>query len=154
MKLLERINQSIGFTKNELRVVLFLIFAFLVGAGVKIYKSTVVADDPNSFNYSESDKTFQELSQSNYSASVDTISEANTNINVKSKKDLKLHSIAINTANKNELMRLPGIGETTAERIIAFRQENGYFKNETELLKVKGIGKKKLEQIKPYLTFN
>jgi hypothetical protein len=35
MKLLERINQSIGFTKNELRVVLFLILAFLVGAGVK-----------------------------------------------------------------------------------------------------------------------
>lgn len=154
MKLLERINQSIGFTKNELRVVLFLIFAFLVGAGVKIYKSTVVADDTNSFNYSESDKTFQELSQSNYSASVDTISGANTNISVKSKKDLKLHSIAINTANKNELMKLPGIGETTAERIIAFRQENGYFKNDTELLKVKGIGKKKLEQIKPYLTFN
>jgi competence protein ComEA len=154
MKLLERINQSIGFTKNELRVVLFLIFAFLVGAGVKIYKSTVVADDTNSFNYSESDKTFQELSQSNYSASVDTISEANTNVSVKGKKDLKLRSIAINTANKNELMKLPGIGETTAERIIAFRQGNGYFKNDTELLKVKGIGKKKLEQIKPYLTFN
>jgi competence protein ComEA len=154
MKLLKRINQSIGFTKNELRVVLFLIFAFLVGAGVKIYKSTVVADDTNSFNYSESDKTFQELSQSNYSASVDTISEANTNVSVKGKKDLKLRSIAINTANKNELMKLPGIGETTAERIIAFRQGNGYFKNDTELLKVKGIGKKKLEQIKPYLTFN
>ena len=154
MKLFERINQSIGFTKNELRVVLFLILAFLVGAGVKIYKSTAVTDDPNSFNYSESDKTFQELSQSNYSASVDTISEANTNVNVKSKNILKLHSIAINTANKNELMKLPGIGETTAERIIAFRQENGPLKNDTELLKVKGIGKKKLEQIKPYLTFN
>jgi comEA protein len=85
---------------------------------------------------------------------VDTISEANTNVSVKSKNDLKLHRIAINTANKNELMKLPGIGETTAERIIAFRQENGPFKNNTELLKVKGIGKKKLEQIKPYLIFN
>ena len=51
-------------------------------------------------------------------------------------------------------MKLPGIGETAAERIIAFRQENGPFKNNTELLKVKGIGKKKLEQIKPYLIFN
>jgi competence protein ComEA len=153
MKLLERINQSIGFTKNELRIVLFLILAFLVGAGVKIYKSIAITDNPNSFNYSESDKTFQELSQSNSAASVDTISEANTNINVKSKKDLKLQSIAINTANKIELMKLPGIGETTAERILSFRQENGPFKNETELLKVKGIGKKKLEQIKPYLSF-
>jgi competence ComEA-like helix-hairpin-helix protein len=137
MKLLERINQAIGFTKNELRVVLFLILA-----GVKIYKSTVIADDPNSFNYSESDKTFQELSQSSYAASVDTISEANTNVSIKSKKDLRLKSIAINTAEKAELMKLPGIGGTTAERIIAFRQENGPFKNDTELLKVKGIGKK------------
>jgi competence ComEA-like helix-hairpin-helix protein len=142
MKLLERINQAIGFTKNELRVVLFLILAFLIGAGVKIYKSTVIADDPNSFNYSESDKTFQELSQSSYAASVDTISEANTNVSIKSKKDLRLKSIAINTAEKAELMKLPGIGGTTAERIIAFRQENGPFKNDTELLKVKGIGKK------------
>jgi competence ComEA-like helix-hairpin-helix protein len=73
---------------------------------------------------------------------VDTISEANTNVSIKSKKDLRLKSIAINTAEKAELMKLPGIGGTTAERIIAFRQENGPFKNDTELLKVKGIGKK------------
>jgi competence ComEA-like helix-hairpin-helix protein len=153
MNLIERINQKFGFTKNELRVVLFLILAFLVGSGIKIYKTSFMADD-KSFDYSESDRVFQQLSQSNYPPSVDTITEVTSHENVNKKTDLKQHSIRINTANKNELMKIPGVGEVTAERIILFRKENGVFKNELDLLKVKGIGKKKLEQIKQYLTFD
>lgn len=153
MNLIERINQKIGFTKNELRVVLFLIFAFLVGSGIKIYKTSFMTDD-KSFDYSESDKVFQQLSQSNYAPSVDTITEVTSHEKVNKKNDLKQHSIRINTASKNELMKIPGVGEVTAERIILFRKEYGVFKNENDLLKVKGIGKKKLEQIKQYLTFD
>jgi competence protein ComEA len=153
MNLIERINQKMGFTKNELRVVLFLIFAFLVGSGIKIYKTSFMTND-KSLDYSESDRVFQQLSQSNYAPSVDTITEVNSREKVNKKTDLKQHSIRINTASKNELMKIPGIGEVTAERIILFREESGVFKNEMDLLRVKGIGKKKLELIKQYLTFD
>lgn len=53
----------------------------------------------------------------------------------------------INKMNKVQLMALPGIGETLAERIIAYRDENGFFTEIEELLNVEGIGEKKLEQI-------
>ena len=59
--------------------------------------------------------------------------------------------VNINTADKETLIQLPGIGPVTADAIIAYRKDNGNFKNNEELTKVKGIGDKTLARIKPYL---
>lgn len=60
--------------------------------------------------------------------------------------------ININTATKDELMLLPGIGEVLAQRIIAYRESHGDFQNVTDLAAVEGIGKTKLADILPYIT--
>ena len=60
--------------------------------------------------------------------------------------------ISINDAGKEEFMALPGIGEVLAERIVAFREENGNFSVPEELLNVEGIGKKRLEEILDLIT--
>lgn len=57
-------------------------------------------------------------------------------------------SVNLNTAGLNELRRLPGIGEKTAERIIELRKQKGSFNTVEELLEVKGIGKAKFEKLK------
>lgn len=62
------------------------------------------------------------------------------------------NKININTATKEELMLLPGIGEELSKRIIDYRTENGSFKSVEDLINVKGIGNKNLERIKDYLT--
>ncbi len=59
--------------------------------------------------------------------------------------------ININTASKEELMELDGVGEIIAERIIEYRS-NRTFENVEELTNVKGIGEKKMESIRPYVT--
>lgn len=59
--------------------------------------------------------------------------------------------ININTATEQQLMLISGIGEVTAQKIIAYRTENGDFKVVEDLLNVSGIGEKKLEQMKPYI---
>lgn len=56
--------------------------------------------------------------------------------------------VNINTATAGELVQLNGIGEATAEKIIADREANGPFKSIDDLTRVSGIGDKKLEAIR------
>jgi competence protein ComEA len=67
-------------------------------------------------------------------------------------KKLPTGKININTASKVDLMRLPGVGEVTAGKIIAKRRELGRFSSPEQLLDVKGIGPKKLAAMKDYVT--
>ena len=59
--------------------------------------------------------------------------------------------INVNKADAETLTRLEGIGPTLAERIVAYREENGAFESLDELLNVNGIGEKKLEKIEERL---
>ena len=59
--------------------------------------------------------------------------------------------VDVNTADRPELMQLPGIGPTLARRIIASRKTAGPFGRYGDLRRVRGIGPKKLERIRPYL---
>lgn len=56
--------------------------------------------------------------------------------------------ININTATVEELVKLPGVGEATANKIITYRKENGKFKTPEEIKNVPGIGDSKYENIK------
>ena len=58
----------------------------------------------------------------------------------------------INLATKIELLDLPGIGETYAERIIQYREENGPFETIEDIMKVKGIGESKFNDLKDKIT--
>ncbi len=60
--------------------------------------------------------------------------------------------VPINTATASELQKLPGIGPTLAERIIAFRKQSGGFSTVEQLLEVKGIGPAKLDRMRPFVT--
>lgn len=55
--------------------------------------------------------------------------------------------IDLNTADKAELMTLPGIGEKRADDIIHLREQKGRFSSPDELLEITGIGEKMLESI-------
>jgi len=75
---------------------------------------------------------------------------ADKNSEIKASKGLP-KDLNINTADKDQLIALPGIGPKAAEAILAYRKDNGNFKSVEELTKVKGIGDKTLEKIRLYL---
>lgn len=60
--------------------------------------------------------------------------------------------IDINRATEEDLLRVPGVGEKTAARILQLRQEKGRFDALADLTRIPGIKDKKLRQLEKYLT--
>ncbi len=60
--------------------------------------------------------------------------------------------VNINTATADQLTTLKGIGESTAQKIIDYRQQNGSFKSIEDIKNVSGIGDKKYAAIKDSIT--
>lgn len=87
---------------------------------------------------------------------VDLISsEAGQNIVVNSlgtNEEENNAKVNINTANKEKLETLPGIGETTAQKIIDYREQNGKFTKIEDLQNVSGIGEAKFNSLKDKIT--
>jgi competence protein ComEA len=59
--------------------------------------------------------------------------------------------IDLNRADAAGLMRIKGVGEKTAEAILAYRRAHGPFRDVRDLLQIKGIGEKKLEKLSPHI---
>jgi comEA protein len=60
--------------------------------------------------------------------------------------------ININSASAQELEQLPGVGKVIAERIVAYREQNGRFRRREDLMMVSGISEKKYEEIRSMIV--
>ncbi len=60
--------------------------------------------------------------------------------------------IDLNTATREDLMILPGIGEKTADRVLALRAESGGFATVSDLLQVKWLGPARLKRLRHLVT--
>ena len=61
-------------------------------------------------------------------------------------------ALNLNTATKDDLVALPGIGPAKAQSIVDYRNQHGPFRTVDELRKVKGIGEKLFLQIRPEVS--
>jgi competence protein ComEA len=62
--------------------------------------------------------------------------------------------VRINYATHTEIEKLPGIGPVKAAAIIKYRENNGFFTSDEELLQVKGIGPQSLEKLKEVISIH
>jgi len=161
-----KVSRKIGFTETEIKVILFLAVGFLIGFGVKLYKDNS-KPEYKIYNYSEQDSLFNyyntraenklnDKKNRNENKTVDSKEEVLdfSSANFEKKKSSpppEEKSININNADLETLIRLPGIGEKTAHKIIDLRSEKTKFENLEELMEVKGIGKVKFNKIKKFL---
>lgn len=61
-------------------------------------------------------------------------------------------TIDLNSAGQSELTRLPGVGPSTAAKIIEYRTSIGRFASPQQLMDVKGIGSKKFAKMQPFIV--
>jgi competence ComEA-like helix-hairpin-helix protein len=159
-----KLSVIIGLTETEIKILLFLVTAFLVGFSYKTFFEQVEENTEKVFDYSKEDSLFfaagDEPEQTDSVGSEDkpidykqevldfsppNFSESNSKVTPAEK------SINLNSANLDELILLPGIGKKTAERIIELRSKRGKFKSLKELSEIKGIGETKFQNIIRYL---
>jgi competence protein ComEA len=60
--------------------------------------------------------------------------------------------VSLNTASREELEKLPGIGPALAARIVEHRERYGRFRRAEHLLLVRGISERRFLQLRPYVT--
>jgi competence ComEA-like helix-hairpin-helix protein len=147
-----RLSDWLALTSTERKVILFLTGTVLAGAGIRLYQETFPSVPQ--FDYTASDSAFAALSaRENGGKEEEAAFVAGSNAEESTAEDdTATIKINVNTASKQELMTLPGVGEVISDRIIAYRSDVGPFRSVDELRKVKGISKRKLEQLLPFVV--
>lgn len=121
----DAINLAGGLTPNA--NIKNVNLAFILEDGQKLYIPNI------------NDKDIEYISKENGENIIDNAKSNNSKIN-------------INKATLEELQSLPGVGASTAQRIITYRTENGKFKSIEDLKNVSGIGDKKFESLKDNIS--
>ena len=117
--------------------------AYKLEDGMKVYIPTnQELNEKENGETNESEKENEILSKAEDYNKYITNAEGEKNNSVESEK------VNINTATQTELETLPGIGPSTALKIINYRKENGKFKNIEDLKEVSGIGETKFKNIR------
>jgi competence ComEA-like helix-hairpin-helix protein len=130
----------LDFTKSERKTVLFLLACFGLGMAIKSYRHF----HPSVPVFKETERLSVE-GASNPTAVNEETHEA---------RIARPSGIRLNRASLEELERIPGIGPVLGKRILDYRIQHGGFRSPGELMKVKGIGRKKFNQISPFLMMD
>lgn len=162
--MISELSKKIGFTTTEVKVILFFTGVFLAGYAYKEFFDSETDSEYTIFDYSEQDSLFNYYSGTDSESPEGLLSKNDIDIkrevlelspaefsNDKNSEPLTEKSINLNSAGIADLVKMPGIGEKTAENIIALRNIKGRFKTIEELMEVKGIGEVKFNKIKKFL---
>lgn len=158
---ISKLKTNLGVTQAELIIVSLLLLGLLVGT---IFRNQNVIEKAHEREYLAERiyKSLDSLAEAEKTTFIGTdyknnpikeLAEADTVVKKESyypkskKKELPKGKININSASRVELMKLPGVGEKTAMKIITQR-ELSPFNSIEDIQKVKGIGPKKFEKMK------
>jgi len=135
----------LNFTTQEIRALLLLLIALLVGSGITLYKRTHPQFAPE-LVLEKADLIPVGNLQTTAS------SPAGRQIPKGSDQPPKRVRININQATTEELESVPGLGPKLSQRIIEYRNIHGPFHKLDDLVNVSGIGPKNLEKFANHLV--
>lgn len=114
--------------------------------------TTIIIDNNIEYSTSLTKMTETKMTTRKTTSKIQTSSVSSKHKNVSTTAETtEFLWLDINSASAEELMKLHGIGEKTAEEIIAYREKNNGFSNIEEIMKVSGIGEKTFEAIREHI---
>lgn len=124
--------------------------AYVLEDGMKIYIPNVNEKTQNQdlTNTSDNEDNYVTKESGVQTANADGTTKANSN-NQNQSSNKKMN---INKATESELESLPGIGPSTAQKIISYRNEKGKFNSIEDIKNVSGIGDSKYNNIKGLIS--
>lgn len=153
-KILNKIQTLTSTTKSELMLISLVLIGTIFGALYKNYYFDAEKSNlKEAYLKADSLSTVKIDTNNLVLTSTDTLLIAKNERNqkvLKLNKDLPFEKININKAVKHELMKIPGIGEKSAESIIAIRKTKA-FESIENIKQIKGIGEKKFEKLKDFI---
>lgn len=139
------------FTPQERFTILFLVFLFVLGASLYLYKLNHLSFAP-AYTIQDFDKKMAPGQYASQPINYNLPLPSEPGKQPLKKKPAPRRSVNINTAGERELTTLPGVGPVYAQRIIAYREKHGSFKSIEEIKRIKGIGEKTFQKMQSYLT--
>jgi comEA protein len=136
-------------TDSEKKALLIITGTLLLSLIIQWIRPHIIRTDI--YDYSMEDSLFKVLSADTSRPFPYPDAKTSKSSDPSHNKELTPSGININTADQNELERLPRVGPATAKRILQYRSEKGPFPNIESLTRVRGIGPKTLERLKPFI---
>ena len=165
-KLIKNISIKLSLTDQEIKTIVFILLIVSLGLIIKFGNIKIPENRLEKSSFSFYDSLNKAIENQNLIPSkqnkilekrVDSEQELldfsvnKLDTDKKNKFSLEEHSLNLNSASEEILIKLPGIGPMTAEKIIDLRKSKKGYKKVDELLEIKGIGPAKLKAIKKYL---
>jgi comEA protein len=172
--------QFFSFTPQEIKALLFLLTALLIGSGITVYKrhhpdfapglvfnqspssspeyrsqsDEGSKDSPYPISRSSSATLASDLEVRRPRSQDESQSQVPQSEILSARQDPSRGKIDLNSASASELELLPHIGPVLSQRIVNYRKTKGKFQRIEDLMKVSGIGEKTFERIKNFITVN
>jgi len=160
-----KIQKQFSVTKAELNLVSLLLLGLIISLFARdiIKPDAILNEDPLAKSFYLMADSLAEAQKTRFTgagigggfdtllALADTVPDEDNPYPVSKKKGEIDGKINLNSASKAELMKLPGVGDKTADLIITYRKKTPFRKVE-DVKNIKGIGDKKLEKIRPFVV--
>ncbi|NLL07059.1 MAG: competence protein ComEA [Clostridiaceae bacterium] len=138
---IENINLAYVLQENVMLKILPKIDPSTITKGTEIENSNSSVSEPTQNQSSDIAFTGMEIKSDSGGA---VLSE-------NGQEDASNSMININTATEAQLETLPGVGPSTASKIVVFREKNGNFKKIEDVMNVPGIGESKFANMKDFI---
>lgn len=153
-RVIDAINLAGGLSDNANTINLNLSKKLTDEMYIVVYTKNEIAEHKKNNNAKEISCASNECvcPDTNNSACIKSSSSKSSSSSSNNSNEKTNSKVSINSASQEELMTLSGIGESKANAIISYRQENGEFKTIEDIKNVSGIGDAVYEKIKNNIT--